>query len=81
LVLAVLIVWRYQIIELGSNPTGSPPYGVQKNYELREYNNSGEEITLIGRVIKEPDVRETNTKLTIEVVKFIRLLKLTIVSF
>jgi len=67
LVLVVLIVWRYQIIELGSNPTGSPPYGVQKNYELREYNDSEEEIVLVGKVVKEPDVRETNTKLTIKV--------------
>lgn len=55
LVLLVLIVWRYQIIESRT-----------KNNELRDYNDSGEEITLIGRVVKEPDVRETNTKLTIE---------------
>jgi len=55
LVSAVLIIWRYQIIESRI-----------KNYELREYNDSGKEITFIGRVIKEPDVRETNTKLTIE---------------
>jgi len=56
LILVVLIVWRYQVIELRI-----------KNYELIEYNNSEEEITLIGTVVKEPDVRETNTKLTIEV--------------
>jgi len=40
-----------------------------KNYELGIYNDLEleEEIVLIGRVIKEPDVRETNTKLTIEI--------------
>ncbi len=37
-----------------------------KNYELGRYNDSEEEIVLIGRVVKESDVRETNTKLTIE---------------
>ena len=76
LILAVLIIWRYQLLELRSNPSGSPPEGVQKNYvslreisrreKLRDYNDLEEEIILIGRVVKEPDVRETNTKLTIE---------------
>jgi len=55
LVLIVLIVWRYQVLELEI-----------KNDELRRYNDLEEEIILIGRVVKEPDVRETNTKLTIE---------------
>ena len=55
LILIVLIVWRYQVIELRT-----------KDNELIEYNDSEEEITLIGRVVKEPDVRETNTKLTIK---------------
>ena len=67
LILAVLIVWRYYKIELGSSPTGSPPYGVQKNYELGIYNDLDQEVVLIGKVVKEPDVRETNTKLTIKV--------------
>jgi len=56
LVLIVLIVWRYQAIELRI-----------KNNELIEYNDLEEEITLIGTVVKEPDVRETNTRLTIQV--------------
>ena len=56
LVLLVLIIWRYQAVELRI-----------KNHELREYNDSDEEIILIGKVVKEPDVRENNVKLTIEV--------------
>ena len=58
LVLIVLIIWHYQVLESRFN-----------NYEAREYNDSQEEITLIGRIIKEPDVRETNTKLTIELIE------------
>jgi len=54
-VFLILGIWRYQVIELRI-----------KNNELIEYNDSNEEIVLIGRVVKEPDVRETNTKLTIE---------------
>ncbi len=66
LILAVLIIWRYQVMELRiKSPYGRSPEG--RNYELRDYNDSEEEITLIGRVVKEPDVRDTNTKLTIEV--------------
>lgn len=54
-VFLILGIWRYQVIELRI-----------KNNELIEYNDSNEEIVLIGRVVKEPDVRETNVKLTIE---------------
>ena len=35
------------------------------NNELRKYNDKEETITLTGVVVKEPDVRETNTKLTL----------------
>lgn len=35
------------------------------NNELRKYNNKEETIILTGVVVKEPDVRETNTKLTL----------------
>jgi competence protein ComEC len=55
LVLVVLIIWRYQVLESSFN-----------NYQLREYNDSEEEIVLNGKVIKEPDLRETNTKLTVK---------------
>ena len=55
LVLVVLIIWRYQVIELRI-----------KNNELGIYNDSEQEITLTGRVVKEPDIRDTNIKLTIE---------------
>jgi len=55
LVLLALIIWRYQVLESRFN-----------NYQLREYNDSEEEITLIGKVIKEPDLRETNTKLIVQ---------------
>lgn len=55
LVLLVLIVWRYQVIESRI-----------KNNELRRYNDSGEAISLVGKIIKEPDVREKAAKLTIE---------------
>jgi len=36
-----------------------------RNNELREYNNWAEEITLIGMVVEEPDIREKSVKLTI----------------
>jgi len=55
LLFLVVGIWRHQTVELEI-----------MNNELRGYNNQEEQITLIGRVIKEPDIRETNTKLTIE---------------
>ncbi|MDP2910375.1 MAG: ComEC/Rec2 family competence protein, partial [bacterium] len=55
LISAILIVWRYQVFESRFN-----------NSEVRKYNDSEKEVVLIGKVVKEPDVRETNTKLTIE---------------
>lgn len=55
IVFLILIIWRYQVIELRI-----------KNNELRKYNDSGKEVTLIGTVVKEPDIREKSIKLTIE---------------
>lgn len=54
LVFFVLGVWRYQLAE-------------QKVFESRllELNDSGETITLIGQVVAEPDIRDTNIKLEI----------------
>ncbi|MCK4454202.1 ComEC/Rec2 family competence protein [Candidatus Parcubacteria bacterium] len=37
------------------------------NNELRKYNDLEESIILIGEVIKEPDVRDSNTKLTVRI--------------
>ncbi len=37
------------------------------NNELGKYNNTEQDITLIGRVSEEPDIREKNTKLTMKV--------------
>jgi competence protein ComEC len=48
-------IWRHQITELRTTDN-----------ELRKYNDSDQKITLIGQVIKEPDVRENNIKLTIK---------------
>jgi len=56
IVFLILIIWRYQVIELRMN-----------NNELRKYNDLEKEITLVGTVVKEPDVRDTNTKLTIKI--------------
>ncbi len=56
LVLLILIIWRYQIVESRI-----------KNSELNKYNDSEQEITLIGIVSKEPDVREKSVKLTVEI--------------
>lgn len=53
IVFLILIIWRYQVIELRI-----------KNSELNKYNDSDEEVVLVGTVVKEPDVRETSTKLT-----------------
>lgn len=51
----VLGIWRHQLAELK----------IQKS-ELIKYNDQAQKVTLIGIVIKEPDIRETHTKLTIQ---------------
>jgi len=56
LLFLVLGIWRYQIAKLGI-----------KNNELRKFNDLGEELTLIGTIAKEPDIREKSIKLTIKV--------------
>ena len=48
-------IWCYQQAELRI-----------VNNELRRYNDLKQKITLIGQVIKEPDIREKNIKLTIK---------------
>jgi len=53
LLFLVLGIWRQN---------NALPAGRQ---ELIKYNDSGEEINLIGIVIKEPDIRDTSVKLTI----------------
>jgi len=63
LICFLLAIWRYQVIELRI-----------KNNELRKYNDLEQEIVLTGIVVKEPDVRETNTKLTIETLVSTKLL-------
>ncbi len=52
----VLGIWRYQNFELEI-----------LNNELRKYNNQEKTITLIGVINDEPDIRDTNTKLIVEV--------------
>jgi len=54
LLLGVLVFWRYGVVT-----------DKLENSKLKQYNDTEEEIILIGKIIKEPDVRETNTKLTI----------------
>ena len=49
-------IYRHGIAELNAT-----------NNEMRKYNDSEQSITLIGEIIKEPDVRDTNTKLTIKI--------------
>ncbi|TET83778.1 MAG: ComEC family competence protein, partial [Candidatus Nealsonbacteria bacterium] len=48
-------IWRHQQAELKIT-----------NNELRRYNDLEQKITLIGQIIKEPDIREKNIKLTIK---------------
>jgi len=50
----VLGIWRHQQVEL-----------TIMNNELRKYNDLKQEITLVGLVSAEPDIRDTHTKLTI----------------
>ena len=52
----VLGIWRHQVTELRI-----------KNNELSKYNDLAKAITLIGKVVKEPDIRDSNIKLTIEI--------------
>ena len=59
LICFLLGFYRYLVLESRAN-----------NYELKEYLDSEKEIILIGRIIKEPDVRENNVKLTIGVRAF-----------
>ena len=54
LIFLFLGIWRHQIIKLGI-----------KNNELVMLNDLEKEVTLIGTVIREPDVRENSIKLTI----------------
>ncbi len=56
LVLLALGIWQHQQAELQI-----------KNSELRGFSDKKESIVLIGIVSKEPDIRETNVKLTVEV--------------
>jgi competence protein ComEC len=49
-------IWRHQQIELGV-----------MNSELRKLNDSGKELTLVGVVSEEPDVRGKSQKLTIKI--------------
>lgn len=48
-------IWRHQQAELKIT-----------NNELKRYNDLEQKITLIGQIIKEPDIREKNIKLTIK---------------
>jgi len=50
----VLGIWRHQQIELNIG-----------NNELRRFNDSNQNITLIGTVSAEPDIREKSIKLTL----------------
>ncbi len=50
----VVGIWRHQLAE----------FKVLNN-ELRKYNDLSQKITLIGEIIKEPDIREKNIKLTV----------------
>lgn len=56
LIFLVLGIWRHQLAEFKI-----------ENSQLKEYNDLEEEIVFSGRVVEEPDVRATNTKLTVEV--------------
>ena len=51
----VLGIWRHQGLELSI-----------MNNELRKFNDSGENITLVGIVATEPDIREKSIKLTLD---------------
>ncbi len=56
LIFLILGIWRHQQTELRI-----------MNYELKGYNDLEEEVVLIGKVVKEPDIRERSVKLTVEV--------------
>ncbi len=56
LIFLILGAWRYQIAELQFTRS-----------EFRQYNDLEKDVTLIGTVVKEPDIREKSIKLTIEV--------------
>jgi len=55
LLFLVLGIWRHQIAEKKIT-----------NNELRQYNEQYQKTTLTGQIIKEPDIREKNIKLTIK---------------
>ena len=55
LVSLVLIIWRYQVIDLRI-----------ENNELSKYNDLEQDVLFTGTVVKEQDIRENHIKLTVE---------------
>jgi len=55
LILAIFVIWRFQVIESRI-----------ENQEAILQDYFGQEVSLEGRVVKEPDVRSNNTRLTVE---------------
>ena len=51
-------IWRHQLAELKVS-----------NNELKKYNDSGKIVTLIGKVVAEPEIREKSQKLIIKIDK------------
>ena len=67
LIFLALGIWRHQQTELRIMNYEAALRGVRLEASRRGYNDLGEEVVLIGRVVKEPDVREQSVKLTVEV--------------
>src|SRR4030042_5591658 len=54
LIFSVLGIWRHQATEAGI-----------RNYELKGYNDSEQNIILVGTIVKEPDARGKSVKLIV----------------
>jgi len=55
LLFLVLGVWRYQVVESKIN-----------NNSLRDFNDLEQDVVIVGRIVKEPDVRFNSQKLTLK---------------
>jgi len=66
LIFLVLGVWRHQIIEFRIKNNEAILRGVRLEASRRKYNDSEETISFTGIIIREPDIRSNNIKLTVE---------------
>jgi len=66
LIFLVLGIWRHQAVELRILNDEATLRGFRLEASRRKYNDSEETISFTGIIVREPDIRSNNIKLTIE---------------